>query len=131
MNSNATRNITAFGWRSLAVYCRHRQRASSNLSTIKRYYSATQQFNVDGQPLFTHNPKEGYIRHSPIEPVAVPNSTLDEYIWQNLSKWPNHDAVVGLIKYLTFIFMLLVAFLFINSGLKPYMINFLTKSLKR
>lgn len=94
MNTNATRYITKFGWRSLDVYCRHQQRATTNFATIKRYYGATQQFTLDGQGLCTYNPKEGYIRHSPIEPVSLPNLTLDEYIWQNLSKWPNHDAVV-------------------------------------
>lgn len=51
------------------------------------------------QSYFTHNPYEGYIRNSPFDVVTTPNIALDQYVWQNLSKWPNHVATVsGAIK---------------------------------
>lgn len=65
------------------------------MALSKRLYSSTsQQFGANGQPLFTYNSTEGYVRNTPLEDVTVPNQTLDEYIWQSASKWPNHIAVV-------------------------------------
>lgn len=48
------------------------------------------------QTYFTHNPVEGYIRNSPHDVVTTPNLALDQYVWQNVSKWPNHVATVSL-----------------------------------
>lgn len=47
------------------------------------------------QSYFTHNPVEGYIRNSPYDVVTTPNMALDQYIWQNVHKWPNHVAAVS------------------------------------
>lgn len=47
------------------------------------------------QSYFTHNPVEGYIRNSPYDTVTTPNIALDQYVWQNVSKWPNHVAIVS------------------------------------
>lgn len=47
------------------------------------------------QSYFTHNPVEGYIRNSPYDVVVPPNLALDQYVWQNVSKWPNHVAMVS------------------------------------
>lgn len=47
------------------------------------------------QSYFTHNPVEGYIRNSPYDVVTTPNLSLDQYVWQNVSKWPNHVATVS------------------------------------
>lgn len=48
------------------------------------------------QSYFTHNPVEGYIRNSPFDVVTTPNLALDQYVWQNVNKWPNHIATVSL-----------------------------------
>lgn len=64
------------------------------MSLSKRVYSTSQQFGANGQPLFTYNSTEGYVRNTPLEDVTVPNKTLDEYVWQSALKWPNHIAVV-------------------------------------
>lgn len=52
--------------------------------------------NMDSyQAYFTHNPVEGYIRNSPFDVVTTPNLALDQYVWQNVNKWPNHIAMVS------------------------------------
>lgn len=48
------------------------------------------------QSYFTHNPVEGFIRNSPYDVVTTPNLALDQYVWQNVSKWPDHVAMVRL-----------------------------------
>lgn len=50
------------------------------------------------QSYFTHNPVEGYIRNSPYDMSTTPNLALDQYVWQNVSKWPNHIAMVSVIR---------------------------------
>lgn len=47
------------------------------------------------QSYFTHNPVEGFIRNSPYDVVTTPDLSLDQYVWQNVSKWPNHVATVS------------------------------------
>lgn len=47
------------------------------------------------QSYFTHNPVEGFIRNSPYDVVQTPNLALDQYVWQNVAKWPNHIATVS------------------------------------
>lgn len=68
--------------------------------TVKRYVSTVefQQNNplMDSyQSHFTHNPVEGYIRNSPYDVVTTPDLALDQYVWQNVSKWSNQVATVS------------------------------------
>ena len=64
-------------------------------------YVSTAQFQPNNpltdsyQTYFTHNPVEGFIRNSPYDVVTTPDMALDQYVWQNISKWPNHVATVS------------------------------------
>lgn len=42
-----------------------------------------------------YTPSEGYIRTSPFDPVAIPDLTLDRYVWENVNKWQNKIAAVS------------------------------------
>lgn len=86
---------------------------SSNVPNVKCLFAATSndkhnmstahfQTNNNNNPYmdsyqsyFTHNPVEGYIRNSPYDVVTTPNLAIDQYIWQNVTKWPNHIATVS------------------------------------
>lgn len=46
-----------------------------------------------GKKNFVYNEKEGYVMNSPYGSVTVPNVTIDQYVWKNISKWPNHTAI--------------------------------------
>lgn len=64
-----------------------------NVSTAK--FQPNNPMMESYQSYFTHNPVEGYIRNSPYDVVTTPNLSLDQYVWQNVSKWPNHVATVS------------------------------------
>lgn len=36
---------------------------------------------------------EGYVWNSPYGPINSPGTTIDQYIWKNLTKWKNHTAI--------------------------------------
>lgn len=44
----------------------------------------------------THTPEDGYILNSIYEPITLPDLTLDQFIWKNVSKWQNKVAIVSL-----------------------------------
>lgn len=46
-----------------------------------------------GKKYLIRNEREGYVMNSPYGSVVVPNITIDQYVWKNLSKWPNHTAI--------------------------------------
>lgn len=76
------------------------QRMFASSQSIDRRYASTAELQPNNplldayQSFFTHNPVEGYIRNSPYDVVTTPNLALDQYVWQNVSKWPNHIATV-------------------------------------
>lgn len=63
-----------------------------SISTAEYQTNSTEQ---SYQSYYTHNPVEGYIRNSPYDTVITPNLALDQYVWQNVSKWQNHVATVS------------------------------------
>lgn len=70
------------------------------IATDKRYVSTAEfqpnnPLNESYQSYFTHNPVEGFIRNSPYDVVTTPNLSIDEYVWKNVSKWPDHIATVS------------------------------------
>lgn len=73
---------------------------AASQTTDKRYVS-TAEFQPNNplmesyQSYFTHNPVEGFIRNSPYDVVTTPDLALDQYVWQNVSKWPDHVATVS------------------------------------
>lgn len=36
---------------------------------------------------------DGFVVKSPYKNAELPETTIDRYIWTNLSKWPNHIAI--------------------------------------
>lgn len=46
-----------------------------------------------GKKNLSYDEKEGYVMNSPYGSVSVPNITIDQYVWKNISKWPNHTAI--------------------------------------
>lgn len=41
--------------------------------------------------VFTEN--DGYVMRSPYGSVSIPDITIDQYVWSNMSKWQNHIAI--------------------------------------
>lgn len=37
---------------------------------------------------------DGFVLHSPYGRIAVPDMTIDQYVWKNLAKWKNHVAIM-------------------------------------
>lgn len=40
-----------------------------------------------------YNDKDGFIMKSPYMPIAMPELTIDQYVWKNMPKWQNHIAI--------------------------------------
>lgn len=40
-----------------------------------------------------YSDKDGYVMKSPYAPVSIPDVTIDQYVWKNLSKWQNRTAI--------------------------------------
>lgn len=86
--SQMASSLARAGWRLLDVCQRHRVRLSaSTIARSEKYFSSA-------KPVNQLTADEGYVCQSMLEPVQVPNVTLDEYVWRNLHQWPNHTAVV-------------------------------------
>lgn len=77
------------------------QRMFESSQSADRRYGSTTEIQPKNplldahQAFYTHNPVEGYIRNSPYDVVTTPNLSLDQYVWQNVSYWPNHVATVS------------------------------------
>lgn len=41
-----------------------------------------------------YNENDGFVVSSPYEQIFDPQTTIERHIWGNLSKWPNHEAIV-------------------------------------
>lgn len=97
MSPHTTFSTALYGLRTLG---RSRRLGLSTMGLSRRDFfwssrcSTAQKATPLADKLLTFNEKEGYIRHSPIEDITLPNVNLDQYIWQNLSKWPDHVATV-------------------------------------
>lgn len=37
--------------------------------------------------------QNGFVLKSPYPQITVPNVTIDQYVWKDLSKWENHIAI--------------------------------------
>lgn len=61
---------------------------------LRRFLTTESSFLSDiGSKHLGYNEKEGYVMKSPYGSVQVPNITIDQYVWKNMSKWPNHIAI--------------------------------------
>lgn len=43
---------------------------------------------------FTHTDAGGYVRHSALAPVQVPNLRIDQFIWKDMLRWESKTALV-------------------------------------
>lgn len=68
-------------------------RASKRL-ILKRFLS-TECVDLSNllEKCLSHNETNGYVMRSPYGSVSVPNMTLDQYVWRNVSSWQNHIAI--------------------------------------
>ncbi|KAJ6633242.1 4-coumarate--CoA ligase 1 [Pseudolycoriella hygida] len=41
----------------------------------------------------THTPEDGFVLSSIYEPISMPDLTVDQYVWKNISKWQNKVAI--------------------------------------
>ncbi|XP_055327156.1 uncharacterized protein LOC129580589 [Sitodiplosis mosellana] len=46
-----------------------------------------------GKKNLIYNDTDGYVMKSPYGSVSIPKLTIDQYVWKNISKWPNHTAI--------------------------------------
>lgn len=74
--------------------------------TIFRSMSSTSYPHIN--TFRTHTPEDGFVLNSIYEPISLPDLTVDQYVWKNISKWQNKVAIVS--SSLIF---------FINSFRKP------------
>lgn len=42
-----------------------------------------------------HTPEDGFVLNSIYEPITMPDLTVDQYVWKNISKWQNMVAIVS------------------------------------
>lgn len=43
----------------------------------------------------TYTPEDGFILNSIYEPITLPDLTIDQYIWKNVTKWQDKVAIVS------------------------------------
>lgn len=41
----------------------------------------------------TYTPEDGFVLSSAYEPISLPDLTVDQYVWKNMSKWENKVAI--------------------------------------
>lgn len=67
----------------------------TGLELCRKHFSSTEQLSLSelGKKSLTFTENDGYIMRSPYEPIAIPDFTVDQYVWKNLPKWRNHIAM--------------------------------------
>lgn len=43
----------------------------------------------------THTPEDGFVLNSIYEPITLPDLTIDQYVWKNVSAWHDKVAIVS------------------------------------
>lgn len=81
-----------------------RQHGSNNTTTAIRTLSSANPSSsaaaaaattlYDMTKYFTHTTEEGFLRHSSFDPITVPNTTIDQYVWKDVAKWHDKIAIV-------------------------------------
>lgn len=64
--------------------------------TFIRPMSSTPSSNINN--CRTHTPEDGFVLNSIYDPISIPDLTVDQYVWKNVSKWQNKVAIVSLTK---------------------------------
>lgn len=65
--------------------------------TFVRSMSSTSYPNINN--FRTHTPEDGFVLNSVYEPITLPDLTVDQYVWKNISKWQNKVAIVSFFYY--------------------------------
>lgn len=58
--------------------------------------SDSQNTDFDMTEAFIHTPELGYIRQSAVSPITLPNESIVQYVWKDISQWQNLTAVVSI-----------------------------------
>lgn len=66
----------------------------TSVRLLKRFLS-TERLSLSelAKQSLIHSERDGYVMKSPYEPISIPEMTVDQYVWKNMPKWPNHIAV--------------------------------------
>lgn len=43
----------------------------------------------------TYTAEDGFVLNSIYEPITLPDLTIDQYVWKNISKWQEKVAIVS------------------------------------
>lgn len=79
----------------LTSQCLNVLRSTVNASCDKRYQgNIATESSVDGDKSLHYTNEEGYWKSSTFEPLNLPNTSVDKYVWTNLKKWENKIATV-------------------------------------
>ena len=64
-------------------------------SSIRRFSSSSSGLSLKelGRKSLVFSEKDGYVMKSPYESISIPDMTIDQYVWKNMLKWPNHIAI--------------------------------------
>lgn len=76
MNRSVRRHLAAIKW---IRYC-------SSITSTKQIAKSVFKFRE-------YTPENGFVWNSPYEKTAIPNMTIDQYVWQNMAKWENKVAI--------------------------------------
>lgn len=62
-------------------------------ATFLRSMSSTSHPNLNNFRI--HTPEDGFVVNSIYDPISLPDLTVDQYVWKNISKWENKVAIVS------------------------------------
>lgn len=62
-------------------------------ATFLRSMSSTSYPNLNKFRIYT--PEDGFVVNSIYDPISLPDLTVDQYVWKNISKWENKVAIVS------------------------------------
>lgn len=63
-------------------------------ATVRPLSTAVAGAEFDMSASFTHTEAEGYVRHSPFEPIELPQVRIDQFVWQHVQRWERQTAVI-------------------------------------
>lgn len=60
---------------------------------VKRFQSTESTLLSFGKKSLIFNETEGFVMKSPFDSISIPEMTIDQYVWKDVSKWQNHIAI--------------------------------------
>lgn len=67
----------------------------NSIKLFSRGWSSTSKSSVVelGKKSLVFSENDGYVMKSPYGSVSIPDMTIDQYVWKNMSRWQNHIAI--------------------------------------